>query len=142
MIRFVLLAALLLAACSDQPAAPSITGLFAGKGRDALCIVGEAGQQRGSFIAYGEGDNNCSARGRVEVDGGSWVFIPTGEGECRIPFSVVGDRISLGAGHSSCAYYCGPGVGFAGKSFRRVSPADAAAAANNPMVDFAGEPLC
>jgi hypothetical protein len=140
--RSILPAILLLTACSDQAATPSIVGLFAGEGRDVLCIAGPAGQQRGAFIAYGDGNNNCSARGRVEAEGAGWALVPSGEGECRIPFSMSGDRIALGAGHPSCSYYCGPRADYAGKSFRRADPAAAAAAPSNPMVDFAGEPLC
>ena len=144
MMRFIFPAAFLLAACSDQAPAPSIAGMFAGEGRNALCIAGSASQQRAGFITYGQGGNNCSARGRVEADGEGWALVPSGEGEgeCRIPLSVDGDSISLGSGDSSCAYYCGPGATFAGKSFRRVDPADGVAAARNPMVDFAGDPLC
>ena len=142
MMRFILPATLLLAACSDQTSKPGISGIFAGGGRNALCIRGSTGQQRAGFIAYGEGGNNCSARGRVEADGAGWALVPSGEGECRIPLSVEGDRVSLGASHPSCAYYCGPSAAFAGKSFDRANPADAVAAASNPMVDFAGEPLC
>ncbi|MDQ3144908.1 MAG: hypothetical protein M3Q57_08530 [Pseudomonadota bacterium] len=141
--RFLPLAVLLLAGCSTEPAVPtSPTGHFAGEGRDALCIVGEAGRQRAGFVAYGEGNNNCSARGRVEVDGANWALVPDGEGDCRITFKIKGDSVSLGAGRPSCSYYCGPDISFAEKSFQRANPADAAAADRNPMVDFAGEPLC
>ncbi|MDQ3078083.1 MAG: hypothetical protein M3Q83_04485 [Pseudomonadota bacterium] len=141
--RFIPFAAILLAACSNEPSAPTVvTGIFAGDGRDALCIVGEAGQQRAGFIAYGAGDNNCSARGRVESGGANWTLVPDGDEECRIPFGVEGDRISLRPGNASCSYYCGPGASFAEKSFQRAERADKAAAARNPMVDFAGDPLC
>jgi hypothetical protein len=71
-----------------------------------------------------------------------WALVPNGEGDCKIPFSVNGDKVSLGPGHPSCSYYCGPGATFDGKSFHRVGPGNAAAAEQNPMVDFAGEPLC
>lgn len=141
--RWIIFSALLIAACSTEPADPGpAPGLFAGEGRDALCMSGTSGEQRAGFITYGQGGNNCSARGRIERQGSILSVVPHGEGDCRIPLVVDGDRISMGPGHPSCDYYCGPGATFAGKNFRRVAPGDAAAAARNPMTDFAGEPLC
>jgi hypothetical protein len=139
----VFLALMLLAACSNDPAEPVLAaGLFAGEGRDALCIAGTGAEQRAGFIAYGIGEENCSARGRIEHEGGKWALVPSGENECRFPLEVSEGRISLGQGPASCSYYCGPGAAFAGKSFRRVDPGDATAAGRNPMTDLAGDPLC
>jgi hypothetical protein len=137
--RFIPFAVLLLAACSKEPAAPNLaSGSFSGEGRDALCIAAPGPEQRAGFIIYGEGDSNCSARGRIEGKDGSWTLVPSGEGDCRIPLSVAGGRISLGTGGPSCTYYCGPGASFAGKTFDSV----ASATKRSPTTDFAGEPLC
>ena len=134
---------LLLAACSPESSPPGLKpGLFAGEGRDALCIAGEAGNQRAGFITFGSGDANCSARGKLVAEGNGFALVPKGEGDCRIPVTQTEAGMTIGRPPGSCSYYCGPGVTLEGKSFRRVSPGDAAAAANNPMVDFGGDPLC
>lgn len=141
--RLMTLSMLLLAACSKtQPTPQDATQLFAGEGRNALCLTGAAEQQRGGLIVYGGGDSNCSARGRIERAGARFALIPSGEGACRIAFSINVDRLLLGPVEPSCAYYCGPGAGFGGARFERVNSSDATAAANSPMTDFAGEPLC
>ena len=137
-----ILTAGLLAACSSESAEPVLAaGLFVGEGRDALCIAGTGSAQRAGFIVYGAGPENCSVRGRVAYDGGKWALVPSGEGECRIPLDVGGGRVSLGPAPAACAYYCGPGVAFAGKAFSRVDPSNAAAT-RAPMTDLAGDPLC
>jgi hypothetical protein len=128
--------ALLLAACSQEPAPTQLTaGTFAGEGRDRLCIAGEAGAYRAGLIAYGGGDANCSATGRLEQAGTGWALVPRGEGECRIPLEIQGSSVRIGQPPAACAYYCGPGAGLAGKSFNR---SDMGAKA----VDLAGDPLC
>ncbi len=122
----------LLAACSPEPAEPQTERqLYAGEARDRLCIVGE----RGGFITYGDGDANCSARGRVEKAGGRLLLIPDGDPDCRIEASLSGDRLTFGALAPACAYYCGPGATFADRSLTKSTSASAA-------VDFAGDPLC
>ncbi len=124
--------ALLLAACSPQaPEPPAERLLYAGEGRDRLCVAG----QRGGFIAYGDGDANCSARGLVERTGDRLLLIPDGDADCRIEAALAGDRLTLGARSDACAYYCGPGADFAGKAFVQSPSA-------SPAVDFAGDPLC
>ena len=135
-------AAALLAACSPAGEAPQATatasiaaGTHLGTGRDALCVAGEGAAMRGGFIAFGAGDSNCSASGRIDAAGGALALIPAGDAECRIPLKVEGGRILLGQAGASCAYYCGPGASLAGKSF-------AAAASNKPATDFGGSPLC
>jgi hypothetical protein len=137
--RLIPLLALLLAACSNEPKVPSLpAGHFAGAGRDALCISGTGAQQRGGFITYGDGDNNCSARGRIENVGSAWTLVPNGEGDCRIPLTVNEKGIQLGTAQPRCDYYCGPGASFAAKVFRRSDPAVAPGA----TADLAGDPLC
>jgi len=127
---------LLLAACSKQPAGPELTGgPFVGAGRDRLCIAGEAGALRAGLIAYGNGDVNCSAAGKLERTEQDWVLVPKGEGDCRIPLKIEGDSVSVGQPPAACAYYCGPAATMAGKAFAR---SDAATKA----VDLAGDPLC
>ena len=117
-------------------------GLFAGEGRNALCIAGAAGDLRGGFIVYGSGNENCSARGRIVDDGAGFALVPQGEGDCRIPLTQDAAGVTLGNSPASCSYYCGPGATFDGTAFRPVGSGDAAATASNPMVDFAGDPLC
>lgn len=127
---------LLLAACSQQPAEPSLTtGTFAGNGRDRLCIAGDPGNYRGGLITYGEGDSNCSASGSIETEAGEFALIPRGEGPCRIGLVIEGDVVRIAEIPAACSYYCGPGVRMDGKSFRRAESSGAA-------VDLAGTPLC
>lgn len=128
--------ALLLAACSQQPAETSIaTGTFAGEGRDRLCLAGEPGNYRGGLIAFGAGDVNCSASGRIEATGGSFALVPRGEGPCRIPLTIKGSSVRIGEVPPACSYYCGPGATMTGKAFNR---ADMGA----KVTDLAGGPLC
>ena len=128
----VLALVLLLAACSPQaPEPPAERLLYAGEGRDRLCLAG----QRGGFIVYGDGDANCTARGRVERTGDRLLMIPDGDSDCRIEVSATGDRLTLGARAAACTYYCGPGADYAGKAFTQSASA-------SPAVDFAGDPLC
>ena len=123
---------LLLAACSPEPPPPTPErAIYAGQGRDRLCVEGD----RAGFVTYGAGEANCSARGRIERAGATASFRPDGDEDCRIAVTISGDRASLGPGQPSCSYYCGPGATFGGKSFSR----DASA---SPAVDFAGDPLC
>ena len=134
--RSILCSFLLLAACSQEPAAPSLaTGTYAGEGRDRLCIAGEPGAYRAGLIAYGAGDMNCSASGSLEGSAANWTLIPRGEGECRIPLSIEGNAVRVGDVPAACSYYCGPGATLSGKGFNR---SDMGAKA----VDLAGDPLC
>ena len=123
---------LLLSTCS--PAAPepeSGRRLYAGEGRDRLCMTGD----RVGFIAYGEGDTNCSVRGRLERAENRLTLVPDGDADCRIEVQEEGETLRLGGVTAACAYYCGPGASFAGKAFTESASASAA-------VDFAGDPLC
>jgi hypothetical protein len=127
---------LLLAACSQDEAKPSLaTGTFAGEGRDRLCIAGEPGAYRAGLIAYGQDNVNCMAAGRLQRAGAGWALIPTGEGDCRIPLSIDGNAIRIGQPQAACSYYCGPGVSMAARTYDRT---DTAANAT----DLAGDPLC
>ena len=127
-----LLSVLLLAACAPEAAEPPAERLlYAGEGRDRLCVAG----QRGGFITYGDGDANCSARGRIERSGDRLALLPDGDSECRIEAKLDGDRLGLGARSAACAYYCGPGADYTGKGL-------AVSTSASPAVDFAGDPLC
>jgi len=128
---------MLLAACSQgQESAQSMaTGNFAGEGRDRFCIAGEPGNYRGGLIAFASGDVNCSASGRIEMQGTQVTLVPRGEGGCRIPISIEGNAVRIGEVPGACSYYCGPGATMAGKSFNRANAGATAA-------DLAGEPLC
>ena len=128
--------ALFVAACSQQPEQPKLaTGTFTGEGRDRLCIAGAPDAYRAGLIAYGKGDLNCSASGRLEMAGTNWNLVPKGEGECRIPLAIEGNVVRVGQVPGACAYYCGPGAALAGKTYNR---ADMGA----KVVDLAGDPLC
>jgi hypothetical protein len=134
--RRILPATLLLAACSQQPAKPSIApGTFAGQGRDRLCIAGEAENLRGGLVAFGQGDVNCSVSGGIELSNGQFALVPRGEGPCRIPLVVAGNQIRIGKVPGSCSYYCGPGASMEGKAFNRADM-------GSKVVDIAGDPLC
>ena len=134
--RPILPLALLLAACSQQPTEPVVpTGTFAGEGRDRLCIAGEPGNYRAGLIAFGEGDVNCSASGRVETNNGRIALVPRGEGSCRLALTVEGNSVRIGEVPAACAYYCGPGATMTGKAFNKAEMGAAA-------VDLAGDPLC
>lgn len=128
--------ALLLAACSQQEKDPSIpTGSYAGQGRDRLCIAGEAGNYRGGLIAFGDGETNCSASGRLLAEGGKYVLIPRGEGDCRIPLEIKANLVKVGQPPAACAYYCGPDAEMAGRAFNKADT-------GSQVVDLAGDPLC
>ena len=134
--RSILVLAALLAACSQEAAQPSLaTGTFAGEGRDRLCIAGEATAYRAGLVAYGQGNANCSATGRLEQAGAGWTLVPKGEGECRIPIEIDGNVVRVGQPPAACSYYCGPGASLAGKAYNR---SDMGAKA----LDLAGDPLC
>ena len=129
-----LMLTLILAACSSEPeaAAGVAAGLFAGAGRDRLCVAGEGAGQRAGLIVYAaSGDTNCSATGRIA--GGA--LVPSGDRECRIPLTFDAAGARIGAVPRACAYYCGPGASLDGKTFRK---SDAA----TPATDLAGDPLC
>ncbi len=130
--------ALLLTACSQQPAAPPIaTGNFAGDGRDRLCVENSGGDLRAGLIVYGEGDVNCTASGQLVRTATGWELVPRGESEsgCRIPLTVSAATVTVGAAPPSCAYYCGPGSAMVSKTFQLDRPASTA-------TDLAGDPLC
>ena len=123
---------LLLASCSQEASdTPPERALYAGNGRDRLCMAGD----RIGFIAFGEGDSNCSVRGRVERTDGRMIIRPDGDEDCRIDASQDGDRLLLGDRTAACAYYCGPGVNYSAREFTRQPSA-------TPAIDFAGDPLC
>ncbi len=129
--------ALTLAACAEEE--PAVIGLTTGTyqsgDRDALCIAGPAGAQRGGFIIYGRDNGNCSVSGRIAQGETGWDLIPDGDPGCRISLNVNAGRVSLGQATRSCEYYCGPGAAYGGKSFTR-SPS------TGPVADLAGDPLC
>jgi len=128
--------AILIAACSQQPAEPSLNpGTFAGEGRDRLCIAGEAGNYRAGLVSYGEGDINCSASGRIDWQGNSLALVPRGETACRIPLIIEGNTVRTGNVPAACSYYCGLGATMSGKTYHRSDMGSKA-------VDLAGDPLC
>lgn len=130
--RLPILPFLLLSACSPEAADPPAERLlYAGQGRDRLCVAAP----RGGFVVYGQGNANCSARGRIERSGDRLVLIPDGDPDCRIEARLSGGRLAFGPRADACAYYCGPGADYAGKVLAKSATA-------SPAVDFAGDPLC
>lgn len=135
---------LLLAACggADEPtngivAAPEASqaayASFAAAGRDRLCIAEQGG--KASFVTYAEGtDANCLVRGSWSP-GGPQAIKPDGDPSCSIIFNKDQQEIRLVAGGPGCAYYCGPGASFAGKTFTRMAKPE-------PVSDIVGDPLC
>jgi hypothetical protein len=123
----------LLSACSPQATQePAGRSLYVGEGRDRLCRAGD----RVGFITYGEGDANCSVRGRVDRAGEQLLAIfPDGDQDCRMELYEQGNSLRLGKVAATCAYYCGPDASFEGRAFTESSSA-------SPAVDFAGDPLC
>ncbi len=130
--RWLPLLLLFLASCSPDGQPEPGKGLYAGQGRDRMCVDGN----RIGFISYGAGDTNCSVRGQISRSGERLLSIrPTGDQDCRIEADEQGGTIRLGKMTEACAYYCGPGADYSGKAFT-------ASAAGSPAVDFAGDPLC
>lgn len=121
---------LLLAACAPEPVHER--SLYAGAGRDRLCVDGN----RVGFIAYGSGDANCSVRGTIEMSGGGVTITPAGDQDCRITATAVEGSIRLDARSGACGFYCGPGADFSNRTFRKVE------GALTDARDFAGDPLC
>lgn len=126
----ILLPILLLAACSPEPEPER--SLYAGAGRDRLCIDGN----RAGFIAYGQGNVNCSVRGTIQRSGRDVTVTPAGDNDCRITGTIIEGVIRLDARSGACGYYCGPGADFSNRGFRKIDGAPREA------TDFAGDPLC
>ena len=114
---------------ASLPTASTAYASFAGVGRDRLCVGGP--NAAAAVVSYGQGDNNCLVRGRIE--GGA--LIPNGDESCRIPVTESGDTMAIGTPPASCAYYCGRGANLAGKTFTRMAKPE-------PLSDIAGDPLC
>lgn len=132
----IFLSALLLAACSSEPASDQ-PGLAEGQWRDGkgggLC-VGKDGSA--AFILYGENGANCMAQGRVVEDGEGLAFTPRGDQACRIPIARDGDNLRFDDSGAACSYYCGGGTKLAGRTVRRSE------ATADPLKDGAGDPIC
>ncbi len=129
--------ALTLAACAEEPpdASALMVGTYQSGDRDALCIAGSAGAQRAGFIVYGPDNANCSVSGRIVQGEAGWNLIPAGDAGCRVSLNANAGRITLGAEAPGCAYYCGPGAAYGGKSFARSQ-------GGVRVADLAGDPLC
>lgn len=124
---------LVLAGCSPEPqrTAEAWTG-----GRDGLCVAGEGEISRAGLITYGPGNANCSLTGTATRTGDKLMITPRGEGACRVEVLLTGDAAVIGPRSPACAYYCGPGADFAGRTLRR---------SGNPaqkVTDLAGDALC
>ena len=135
--RLIFLSALLLTACSEDVVAPSpAAGLFAGTGRDRLCISSAADAYRIGIVTYGEGDNNCTIQTKVTAAGHGSLVDALGDPACKFLIESDGTTLTLPERlPAACDYYCGPTAALAGKKFTRASD-------TTPATDLAGDPLC
>ena len=107
--------------------------VYAGSGRDRLCLAEQGGTA--SFITYAaSSDANCTVQGSWSP-AGPQAIRPNEDRSCSITFNKDGRSVQLLAGGAGCAYYCGLGASFAGKTFVRMDKPD-------QVTDFAGDPLC
>ena len=121
------------AAQSGQASAQVGLAVYAGSGRDRLCVRAEQDGPAGFITFAGSGDSNCMVRGTYDRQGAA--ILPNGDTSCRIPLTIEGSEARLGAGGPSCAYYCGPNASYSGKAFSATRP-------GTPATDLTGEPLC
>ncbi|WP_426267555.1 hypothetical protein [Sphingomonas sp. LHG3443-2] len=132
---------LLISACQQEapttgpgarPESGAVT-IYAGSGRDRLCLAEQGGTA--SFVTYApSGDANCTVQGTWSPSGPSAIK-PNEDPSCSIIFNREGQSVRLLAGGPGCAYYCGPGASFEGKTFVRMDKPE-------PVTDLAGDPLC
>lgn len=122
--RTVLLANLLLAACSAQPNAPpgpppgTYQGAGAGAGRDRLIVAGTADGLTADLLVFApDGTANCSMAGKLSRAGPAWQLTPHGEEECRVTLAIDGKLARVTNVPAACSYYCGPGASLDGKQF-------------------------
>lgn len=133
--RRILVVLLLLAAPACTPEPQEVAESWR-SGRDGLCLVGKPGALRAGVIAYGPSDANCSLAGSATRSGERLTITPRGDPGCRIEVSLEGDKAHLGPLTQACAYYCGPGADFSGRTLgRSTEPV-------GRTTDFAGDPLC
>ncbi|MEO7636783.1 MAG: hypothetical protein ABIS16_03950 [Sphingomicrobium sp.] len=125
--------ALSVGACSSDPQEVAQTWR---SGRDGLCLAGEAGELRAGLIAFGAGDVNCSLAGTAERAGDKLTITPAGDSRCRVEVALAGEQARIGPLDQACAYYCGPGAGFANRVLQQSTDAPA------KITDLAGDPLC
>lgn len=139
-----LVSALLLTACREQEApagnqasastaAENGLQVYAGQGRDRLCLDQRAG--RAGLITYSQGDANCSLAGTLQLAGERLTIAPDGDESCRVEATLAGGQVTLGPRTPGCAYYCGPTADYSGRSFTAAEGA-------GPVADLAGDPLC
>ena len=136
--RFLLIAAVATSACSDQEAAapPLTAGIYAGSGRDRLCLSRDNGGARIAIIAYGEGDDNCTIQAKASVAEQGVLVEAVGDPACKFFIASAGTTLTLPERlPASCDYYCGPSASLANKKFTRAAGAA-------PVADLAGDPLC
>ena len=136
--RFLLIAAVALSACSEQEAAapPLAASIYAGSGRDRLCVARDNGGARIAIVTYGEGDNNCTIQTKALTAERGALVKAVGDPACKFFIASAGTTLTLPERlPASCDYYCGPSAALAKKKFTR----DAGA---SPVTDLAGDPLC
>lgn len=150
--RFILLAFLALAGCSDAErdaaspavASASLAGLYERAGvpgrSSRICISGDAQAPRFGIVTSSEGPASCTAIGRVRRNGSTLALLIDGDPACALSATSTSTGMTLDAATGAdCAYYCGDGASLDPGSFAKVG---GTAADARRAVDAAGEPLC
>jgi len=137
-IEIAIVALIAASACDRIPDNSQLKGVYAGQGRDALCLVAPMGSEKlgAGIVTYGSGDNNCTLTGEVRTAEGAIAFYADHDDACHFALNQESEALVLPQQiPASCSYYCGPGASLAGKRFEKREGASRPA-------DFAGDPLC
>ncbi len=120
-----------------DPAARTLTGLYAREG-DRLCVIERGGTTRiGAFIDYGDGIG-CTGRGGV-TQTGERLRIDFGRG-CAFDAAFDGDHLRFsGTVPAACEMLCTRRASLAGIAMERLSDSVSEAEA---LRDPRGTPLC
>ena len=129
---------LAMAGCSSGEGEPAIDerviepGLFAAvAGEGGVCIEPD----NAGFVFTAEDGRNCMAQGQFANDSEGMIFVPRGDGQCKIPVTVDGDTLTFGDGGNACSFYCASDLELAGRSARRTDSLE-------PITDAAGDLVC
>ena len=126
----------LLTACSGGRDEPIATGIFAGQGRDRLCVQKAGDVVSAGLITYAAtGDTNCTIAGQLQPVGDAFVLTSRADETCRLSLTLNGPSLRIAKVIGNCDYYCGPRANLAGRSFTRAPSAPA-------PTDFGGTKLC
>jgi hypothetical protein len=133
-----LIALVAVAACDRIPDNSQLAGIYAGQGRDGLCIVAPLGSEKlgVGIVTYGVGNNNCTLTGELRSADDKVTVYADHDDACHFELRQANGALILPQEiPAACSYYCGPGASLAGKRFEKRE------AASVPK-DFGGDPLC